>query len=72
MRGRTVHPEATQAITLIPLKEHCEQCGLPLWVGYHSHRILTRLDGLWKLTTVVRRCVHATTRPRDGLPRLVV
>jgi hypothetical protein len=58
MRGRTVRPEATQAITLTPLKEYCEQCGQPLWVGYHSHRIVTRLDGLWKLTIVVRRCVH--------------
>jgi hypothetical protein len=58
MRGRTARPEATQAITLTPLKEHCEQCGQPLWVGYHSHRIVTRLDGLWKLTVVVRRCVH--------------
>ena len=58
MRGRTPRLEATHAIRLTPLKESCEQCGQPLWVGYHSSRTVTRLDGLWKLTIVVRRCIH--------------
>jgi hypothetical protein len=58
MKGRTARAEATNALTLTPLKEECEQCGQPLWVGYHGHRIVTKLDGLWKLTVVVRRCVH--------------
>jgi hypothetical protein len=48
MKGRTARAEATHALTLTPLKEHCEQCGQPLWVGYHAHRIVTKLDGLWK------------------------
>jgi hypothetical protein len=58
MKGRTARPEATHAMTLTPLKEQCEQCGQPLWVGYHAHRTVTRLDGLWKLTVVVRRCIQ--------------
>jgi hypothetical protein len=59
-------------MTLTPLKEHCEQCGNVLWVGYHAHRTVTRLDGLWKLTVVVRRCIqpecpryHVAYRPEE-------
>jgi len=59
-------------MTLTPLKEQCEECGQPLWVGYHAHRTVTRLDGLWKLTLVVRRCVdpecpryHVAYRPEE-------
>jgi len=72
MKGRTARAEATHALTLMPLKEQCEQCGQPLWVGYHGHRTVTRLDGLWKLTIVVRRCIqpdcpryHVAYRPEE-------
>jgi hypothetical protein len=72
MKGRTARAEATHALTLTPLKEQCEQCGQFLWVGYHAHRTVTRLDGLWKLTVVVRRCVqpecpryHVAYRPEE-------
>src|SRR5438093_1659817 len=72
MRGRTPRQEATHSIRLTPLKESCEQCGQPLWVGYHGSRTLTRLDGLWKLTIVVRRCMepecpryHVAYRPEE-------
>jgi len=72
MARRTPRPQATHAITLTPWKESCEQCGQPLWVGYHGHRTVTRLDGLWKLTLVVRRCMqpacpryHVAYRPEE-------
>src|SRR2546428_2148416 len=72
MARRTPRPQATQTITLTPLQESCEQCGQPLWVGYHGHRTVTRLDGLWKLTIVVRRCMqpecpryHVAYRPEE-------
>src|SRR5436305_14010862 len=58
MRGRTPRQEATHSIKLTPLKESCEECGEPLWVAYHGSRVVTKLDGLWKLTIVVRRCIH--------------
>ena len=58
MRGRTSRQEATHSIKLTPLKESCEECGQPLWVAYHGSRTVTKLDGLWKLTIVVRRCIH--------------
>jgi hypothetical protein len=72
MRGRTRRLEATQSTTLTPLREACEACGHRLWVGYHTHRTVTKLDGLWKLTIVVRRCVqsecpryHVAYRPEE-------
>ena len=58
MKGRTARAEATHAMRLTPLKEVWEECGQPLWVGYHATRTVTKLDGLWKLTIVVRRCVQ--------------
>ena len=71
-RTRPPRPAATHAMTLTPVKEHCEQCGQLLWVGYHGHRTVTRWDGLWKLTIVVRRCIqpecpcyHVAYRPEE-------
>src|SRR5437588_4230160 len=71
-RPRPPRAEARHAITLTPLKESCEQCGQLLWVGYHAHRTVTKLDGLWKLTLVVRRCIqpecpryHMAYRPEE-------
>src|SRR5437868_3341181 len=72
MRGRTRRLEATQSTTLTPLREACEACGHPLWVGYHGHRTVTKLDRLWKLTIVVRSCMqpecpcyHMAYRPEE-------
>src|SRR5438105_9423784 len=72
MARRTPRLEATHAMTLTPLKEYCEQCGQLLWVGYHGHRTVTKLDGLWKMTIVVRRCMqpecpryHRAYRPEE-------
>src|SRR5438552_16072334 len=63
MARRTPRPEATYEKTLIPLQEHCEQCGQLLWVAHHSHRTVAMLSGLWRLTLVVRQCVQ------PGCPR---
>jgi hypothetical protein len=72
MARRTPRPIASHAMTLTPLKEFCEQCGQPLWVGYHGHRTVMKLDGLWRLTIVVRRCMqpkcpryHVAYRPEE-------
>ena len=63
MARRTPRPEATQKLTLTPLQEQCAACGQPLWVAYHSHRDVTTLSGMWKLTLVIRQCVQ------PGCPR---
>jgi len=72
MARRTPRPEATQKKTLLPLKEHCEQCGQALWVAYHGHRSVTTLSGVWQLTLVVRQCIqpscprfHQRYRPEE-------
>ena len=53
-------PAATHEQVLSPLRERCEACGQRLWVAYHHHRTVVRLDGLWRLTLRVRQCVQAT------------
>jgi hypothetical protein len=67
MRGRTKRPEGTQQKTLIPLRMSCEQCGQPLWADYHAHRKVSRLDGVWNLILIVRRC-HQPSCPAYKRP----
>lgn len=67
MARRSARPEATHEVTLIPLKEQCDQCGQPLWVANHAHRTVTTLSGLWRLTLVVRQCIQPTC-PRFHQP----
>jgi hypothetical protein len=47
---------ATQERVLSPQREQCAACGARLWVAYHHHRVVVRLDGVWRLTLRVRRC----------------
>lgn len=67
MARRNQRPEATHEKTLTPLKARCEQCKQRLWVAHHSHRTVTTLSGLWKLTLVVRQCVEPSC-PRFHKP----
>jgi hypothetical protein len=46
----------TQACVLTPERVDCPTCGQRLWVAYHEHRRVVRLDGVWQLTLRVRRC----------------
>jgi hypothetical protein len=41
---------------LTPERQQCASCGQRLWIAYHEHRRVVRLDGLWRLTLRVRRC----------------
>ena len=59
MGRRGSRPAATHEQTLSPMREQCRTCGQRLWVAYHHHRLVARLDGLWRLTIRVRRCVNA-------------
>src|SRR5260370_20003245 len=51
---------ATHERTLSTLREKCRACGQRLWMAYHHHRTVVRLDGLWRLTIRVRHCVNTT------------
>jgi hypothetical protein len=57
---RGSRPAATHEQTLSPLREQCSACGQRLWMAYHHHRTVVRLDGLWRLTIRVRHCVTPT------------
>jgi len=49
-------PAATHEQVLAPERTQCVACGGPMWVAYHKHRTVVRLDGLWRLTVRVRTC----------------
>ncbi len=59
MGRRGSRSAATNEQVLSPLREQCGACGQRLWVAYHHHRTVVRLDGLWRLTLRVRQCVNA-------------
>ncbi len=55
-RSRSRGAAVTQERVLTPEREHCASCGQRLWIAYHEHRRVVRLDGVWGLTLRVRRC----------------
>jgi hypothetical protein len=59
MGRRGSRSAAAHEQTLSPQREQCSVCGQRLWVAYHHHRTVVRLDGLWRLTIRVRQCVNA-------------
>jgi hypothetical protein len=59
MGRRGSRPAATHEQMLTPVRDQCVACGQRLWVAYHHHHTVVRLDGLWRLTVRVRRCVNA-------------
>src|SRR5258707_1641677 len=48
--------DVSQERVLTPEREHCASCGQRLWIAYHEHRRVVRLDGVWRLTLRMRRC----------------
>lgn len=53
---REHQPAAPSQCTLMPQREQCPGCEQRLWVAYYLSRKVMRLNGLYKLTLVVRRC----------------
>jgi hypothetical protein len=53
-------PAASFARTLAPLDDRCVACGRVAPVAYHGRRTVATLDGLCRLTLVVRRCRNPT------------
>ena len=56
MARRHRRPPADYERTLAPLDTRCPLCSGPAPVVYHSQRTVATLDGLGRLTLVVRRC----------------
>lgn len=56
MSRRQSRSTAARQVVLTPLQPHCARCEGPAHVAYHSQRTVVTLDGLCRLTLVVRRC----------------
>jgi hypothetical protein len=56
MARRQARPAAPQEYRLEPYQRQCPGCGATARVAYHDTRTVATLDGLYRLTLVVRRC----------------
>src|SRR5438309_11487393 len=72
MARKQARPPATQQVTLVPLELSCRTCGKRMRMGHHSHRTVTTLRGVTRLTLKVYRCrnqacprYHQPTRPEE-------
>jgi len=72
MARREARPAAPRQYRLEPYQRRCAHCGGPAHVAYHSRRTVATLDGLYRLTLVVRQCqgptcslYHRAYRPEE-------
>ena len=72
MARRQARPAAPREYQLEPYQRRCAHCGGPAHVAYHSRRTVATLDGLYRLTLVVRHCqdpacplYHRPYRPEE-------
>jgi hypothetical protein len=72
MARKQTRPSATQQVVLEPLQTTCRACGSHMRMGHHSHRTVTTLQGVTRLTLKVYRCrntqcprFHQPTRPEE-------
>lgn len=72
MARKQARPAVTQQITLSPLQITCRACGSRMRMGQHSHRTVTTLSGVIRLTLKVYRCrnqecprFHQPMRPEE-------
>jgi hypothetical protein len=67
MARKQARPPATNHVTLEPLQITCRACGSRMRMGHHSHRTVTTLAGVTRLTLKVYRCRN-TACPRFHQP----
>src|SRR5215211_8643719 len=72
MARRQARPAALHQYTLEPYQRRCVHCGGPAHVAYHNGRTVTTLDGVYRLTLRIRRCIdpacplyHRPYRPEE-------
>jgi hypothetical protein len=72
MARKQARPAATLEVTLEPLQITCRACGSRMRMGHHSHRTVTTLQAVTRLTLKVYRCrntacprFHQPTRPEE-------
>jgi hypothetical protein len=72
MARKQARPPATRQVILEPLQVACRGCGQQMHMGHHSHRTVTTLEGVTRLTVKVYRCrntecsrFHLPTHPEE-------
>src|SRR6266699_6643421 len=72
MARKQARPRATQQQILEPLQTTCRACGKRMRMAFHSHRTVTTLQGVYRLTLKVYRCrntacprFHQVVRPEE-------
>ncbi len=72
MARKQARPQASRQVVLAPVQITCRECGNRMRMGHHSHRTVTTLQGVTRLTLKVYRCRNATcarfhqpTRPEE-------
>lgn len=72
MARKQARPPATHQLTLEPLQMTCRACGSQMRMGHHSHRTVTTLQAVTRLTLKVYRCrnqacprYHQPMRPEE-------
>jgi len=72
MARKQARPKASQQVTLEPLEITCRGCGRRMRMAHHSHRTVTTLQAVTRLTLKVYRChnqtcsrYHQPTRPEE-------
>jgi hypothetical protein len=59
MARKESRPPAKLHERLEPQRKSCIECGRRMWVAYHTQRSVLTLQGLCRLTIVIRRCRNA-------------
>ena len=59
MARRTPTPPPTSTCQLAVQHTTCASCGTPLYIAHHTHRTIRRLDGVWRLTMPLMRCLNS-------------
>ena len=72
MARKQARPNASRQVILEPFQVTCRECGSRMRMGHHSHRTVTTLQGVTRLTLKVYRCrnqacvrYHQPTRPEE-------
>jgi hypothetical protein len=66
-KRRRPRPQPDRALSLVPVTQNCPECQHRLWARYNNFRTITTLDGVLRLTLLIRRCNHPSC-PRFLLP----
>src|SRR5262245_2160722 len=62
-KRRRPRPEPDRALRLVPVEIDCPECQRRLRAAYNNFRTISTLDGVLRLTLLIRRC------PNAGCPR---